>query len=196
MGGGAQGLWLTCQMHLPWALPPGRAEPLPRLALRVRAGLPVASCASFRPLGPLSRPVPGPVTVQPAPRAPHSAHGLWSAGAGLWARTVPTFHEEPVHVGALSGGRGHVFPVLLGHLHREAHLVQRPLVLPGHGLHDGREEGLGVEEAGQPHGGGQGEVRGPGLQLLRGEGSQPSARASRQMVQPLLPCHRSPFAPS
>lgn len=116
-----------------------------------------------------------------------------SPGAGLGPGRRPTFHEEPVHEGALSRGRRHVLSVLLGHLHREAHLVQRPLVLPGHGLHDGREEGLGVEEAGQPHGGGQGEVCGPGLQLLRGEGSQPSTRASRQMVQlplpvPPLPC--------
>ena len=35
-----------------------------------------------------------------------------------------------------------------------------------HYLHDGRQERLRVEEAGQPDGGGQVEVRGPALQLL------------------------------
>lgn len=56
------------------------------------------------------------------------------------ARAARTFHEEAVDVGALPGWCRHVLPVLLGHLHRQAHLVQRPLVLPGHRLHDGREE--------------------------------------------------------
>lgn len=50
----------------------------------------------------------------------------------------------------------------------DTHLVQGPLILPGHGLHDGCEEGLGVEEASQPHHSGQGEVGRPGLQLLVG----------------------------
>ena len=66
------------------------------------------------------------------------------------------------------------------HLAGEAHLVEGQLVLPGralvggtcgevrhgvHYLHDGRQEGLRVEEARQPDGDGQVEVSCPALQL-------------------------------
>ena len=75
-------------------------------------------------------------------------------------------HEQAVDVGPLPRGAGEVLPVLLGHVALEAHLVQRPLVLAGHGLHDGREEGLWVEEPRQPYARGHVEVAHPGLQIL------------------------------
>ena len=74
-----------------------------------------------------------------------------------------------MHVGALPGRARHVLARLLGHVALQHHAVQRPLVLAGHLLHDGRQEGLRVEEAGQPDGGGQLEVGGPRLQLLDAE---------------------------
>lgn len=100
--------------------------------------------------------------MAPSPPLP----GTVPAPSHLQLRGHVTFHEEPVHVGALSGRSSHVFPVLLGHFHRQTHFIQGPFVFPGHGLHDGREKGLWVEEPSQPHGGGQGEVCGPGFQLL------------------------------
>ena len=56
-----------------------------------------------------------------------------------------------MYVGALSGRRGDLLLGLLGDLAHEGHLVERQLVLPRRALHDGREEGLRVEEPGQPH---------------------------------------------
>ena len=81
---------------------------------------------------------------------------------------VPTrsFHVQAVDVGALSRRAVEVLLVLLGDVALQAHLVQRPLVLARHRLHDGGEEALRVEEAAQPDGGGHGEVGGPALQLL------------------------------
>ena len=76
-------------------------------------------------------------------------------------------HEESIDVDSLLGGALHVLPAGDGgHVRHEAHLVQGQLLPPGGGLHDGRQEGLRVEEARQPDGVGQVEVRGPGLQLL------------------------------
>lgn len=77
-----------------------------------------------------------------------------------------TLHVESVDVGPLPGWTGHVLAVLLGHLYRQTHPVQRPLVLPGHGLHDSCQERLGVEEPCHPHCGGESEVCCPRLQLL------------------------------
>ena len=91
--------------------------------------------------------------------------------AGLCDHTglrVParTLHEEAVHVGAFTRWAAHVVLVLLGDITLQAHLVEWPLVLTGHLLHDGGEEGLRVEEASQPDGRGQLEVSYPGLELL------------------------------
>lgn len=77
-----------------------------------------------------------------------------------------TLHVESVDVGPLPGWTGHVLAILLGHLYRQTHPVQRPLVLPGHGLHDSCQERLGVEEPCQPHRGGESEVCCPWLQFL------------------------------
>lgn len=130
----------------------GRVPALPQTGPAGGGG---AACSSAA--GPCSRPPEAGLSLSAA------RHRVWSPPSA-WPLAAPlTFHEEPVHVGALAGRGGHVLPVLLGHLHGQTHPVQRPLVLPGHGLHDGREEGLRVEEARQPHGGGQGEVRRPGL---------------------------------
>ena len=70
-----------------------------------------------------------------------------------------------MHIGTLSGWAAKVLLVLLGHVALQAHLVQGPLVLACHGLHDGGEEGLGVEEAGQPDAGWHVEVRDPVFQF-------------------------------
>ncbi len=43
----------------------------------------------------------------------------------------------------------------VGDLGDETHLVQRQLILPCRALHDRRQEGLRVEEAGKPDGGGK-----------------------------------------
>ena len=73
-----------------------------------------------------------------------------------------------MNIGPVPGWGGDLLPgQLLGHLADEAHLVQRQLVLPGRALHDGRQEGLGVEEAREPHRGGQVEVRGPTFPALQ-----------------------------
>ena len=77
-----------------------------------------------------------------------------------------SLHEQAVDVGPLSRGAGEIVTALLGHVALETHLVQRPLVLAGHGLHDGREEGLRVEEAREPDAAGHGKVGDPGLELM------------------------------
>ena len=59
-------------------------------------------------------------------------------------------HEQTVDVCPLSRGAAEILAVLFGHIALEAHFVQRPLVLASHGLHDGSEERLRVEEASQP----------------------------------------------
>ena len=78
-------------------------------------------------------------------------------------------HEQPVDVGPLSGWAAEILPVLLGDVALEAHLVQRPLVLAGHGLHDGGEERLWVEEPSQPDAGRHVEVAHPVLQVADAE---------------------------
>ena len=64
-------------------------------------------------------------------------------------------------VSSFPGSLTYLLLILLGDVADQAHLVQRQLVLPGRALHDGRQEGLRVEEARQPDGGGEVEVRGP-----------------------------------
>ena len=76
-----------------------------------------------------------------------------------------TLHEQPVDIGSLPGRTAEVLLALLGHVTLQAHLVQWPLILAGHGLHDGGEEGLGVEEPSQPDAGGHVEVRHPTVQF-------------------------------
>lgn len=48
-----------------------------------------------------------------------------------------------------------VSPVLFGDVTVEAHLVEGPLILTSRLLHDGCQERLRVEEAGEPHSGRQ-----------------------------------------
>ena len=72
-----------------------------------------------------------------------------------------SLHVETMDVGSFPGSLTYLLLVLLGDVADQAHLVQRQLVLPGRALHDGRQEGLRVEEARQPDGGGEVEVRGP-----------------------------------
>lgn len=86
-----------------------------------------------------------------------------------------SLHVQPVHIRPLTRRRAEVFAVLLGNVTLQTHSVQRPLVPviihtntshqvvsimtyhlcvsipPSHGLHDGCEEGLGIEEASQPN---------------------------------------------
>ena len=77
-----------------------------------------------------------------------------------------SLHVETMDVSSFPGGLTYLLLVLLGDVADQAHLVQRQLVLSGRTLHDRRQEGLWVEEAGQPDGVWKVEVRGPGLQLL------------------------------
>lgn len=56
----------------------------------------------------------------------HSGHG---------ERRSSTFHVESVHVRALSGRVIELLLELLGHVHRQVHFVQGPLVLPRQSLH-------------------------------------------------------------
>ena len=71
-----------------------------------------------------------------------------------------------MYVGPLFWAGGEFFAGhLLSDLAHQAHLVKGQLVLPGSALHDGSQERLRVEEAGQPDGDGEAEVRGPALQL-------------------------------
>ena len=77
-----------------------------------------------------------------------------------------SLHVETVDVSSLPGGLTYLLLVLLGHVADQAHLVQRELVLPGRALHDGRQEGLRVEEAREPDRGGKVEVRGPALPAI------------------------------
>lgn len=60
-----------------------------------------------------------------------------------------------------------IFFMLLCDVTLQAHFVQRPFVLPCHGLHDGCQERLWVEQAAQPDAVRKLEVGGPGLELLR-----------------------------
>ena len=83
-------------------------------------------------------------------------------------RNVPSrpLHEEAVCVRSLGLVGLHLSSLLLGHLAREAHLVQRQLVLPRGALHDRRQERLGVEEAWEPNRRGKVEVGSPSFQFL------------------------------
>ena len=72
-----------------------------------------------------------------------------------------SLHVETMDVSSFPGGLTYLLLVLLGDVADQAHLVQRQLVLPGRALHDGRQEGLGIEEARQPDRGGKVEVVGP-----------------------------------
>lgn len=83
----------------------------------------------------------------------HVRREFLETGIGDHARLgVPpgALHEETVDVGSLSGRAVDVLLVLLGDVTLQAHLVQGPFVLTRHGLHDGRQEALRVEEATQP----------------------------------------------
>ena len=102
------------------------------------------------------------------------------------------FHVQSMNVGTLSGCTAEVLPVLLGDVALQAHLVQGPLVLARHGLHDGRQETLRVEEAAEPHHGRESEVGGPLLQLLDAEEEigVPGAQAVETGVGTLDPCGR------
>ena len=57
-----------------------------------------------------------------------------------------SLHEETVRVGALTRRTADVLTRLLGDVTLQRHLVERPLVLPSHLLHDGGKEGLRVEQ--------------------------------------------------
>ena len=61
-----------------------------------------------------------------------------------------SLHVQAVHVGALTRRTADVLTALLSDVTLQRHLVQRPLVLPGHLLHDGSEEGLWVEQTCEP----------------------------------------------
>ena len=74
-------------------------------------------------------------------------------------------HEQPVDVGPLSRRTAEVLPVLFRDVALQAHFIQRPLILTGRGLHDGRQEGLRVEEPSQPDASRHAKVRHPAIQF-------------------------------
>ena len=105
--------------------------------------------------------------------------------------SVPScpLHEQSVDICPLPRGSAEVFPVLLCHVALQAHLVKRPLVLAGHGLHDGREKGLGVEKPAQPDAGRYVEVRHPAFEFAETQQEiyKPRGETSEGRVSPLCP---------
>ena len=79
------------------------------------------------------------------------------------------FHEQPVDVCPLPRGAAEILPVLLRDVALQAHFIQWPLVLTSHGLHDGCQEGLGVEEPSQPDASRHAEIRDPAIQFADAE---------------------------
>lgn len=118
--------------------------------------------------------------ASPSPAEPCRAH-----------LSIPacSLHEQPMDIGTLTRSTGKILSALLRHVALQRHLVQGPLVFPGRGLHDGRQEGLGVEEPSEPQRGGQGEVPGPGFQLADAsqQVSKPRAQAGSGGVRPPHP---------
>ena len=76
-----------------------------------------------------------------------------------------SLHEQSVDIGPFSRGTAEVFLVFLGHVALKTHLVQWPLVLASHGLHDSSEEGLRVEESSEPDAGRHVEISHPVLKV-------------------------------
>ena len=90
-------------------------------------------------------------------------------------------------VGTFSWGTLHFLLHLLCNFTGQRHSIEGKFVLPSSALHDGRQEGLGIEEARQPDGGRKVEVRCPALQLLDPQqevgvpGGQPVQRGVGQL---------------
>ncbi len=76
-----------------------------------------------------------------------------------------SLHEETMDVRPFPGRTTKVLAVLFGDVTLQAHLVQRPLVPTSHRLHDGCEEGLGVEKPCKPDACWHVEVAHPVLEL-------------------------------
>ena len=79
---------------------------------------------------------------------------------------ISHLHVHSMNISSLLGTHCDLLLDLLGDLAHQTHLVQRKLFLPGGALHDRGEEGLRIEEAGEPDRAGGVEVSHPGLQLL------------------------------
>ena len=79
--------------------------------------------------------------------------------------------------------------MLLCHITLQTHLVQRPLILASHGLHDSCEKRLWVEEPGKPNTRGQVEIGDPVLELLDPlqKVSIPGRQATHGGIGPLSP---------
>ncbi len=65
------------------------------------------------------------------------------------------FHVQAANVRALARRSRHFFARLLQHVHVQRHLVQWPFILARRHLHNGRQEGLRIEEASKPDNGRQ-----------------------------------------
>ena len=102
-------------------------------------------------------------------------------------------HKQSINVDSFLGRVGHLLPAEhAGHVRHEAHLVQGQLLPPGGGLHDGRQEGLRVEEPREPDGGRQEELVGPGLELYdpQEEVRVPGGQTVQRGVGQLAPARR------
>mmetsp|Transcript_10302 Transcript_10302/g.22116 ORF Transcript_10302/g.22116 Transcript_10302/m.22116 type:complete len:1096 (-) Transcript_10302:3570-6857(-) len=100
--------------------------------------------------------------------------------------------REAVDEGAVAAGRVDLVGLLLRHLRHHHRLVQRPVVAARRRLHHGRQEGLRVEQPGQPHDLGHAEVRRPLHQLLhaRQQVLQPRAQRAQAGVGQVAPAAR------
>ena len=100
-----------------------------------------------------------------------------------------TLHEQPMDVCTLSWWTAEVLTVLLGHVTLQAHLVKWPLILSSHRLHDGSQEGLGIEEPSQPNASRHVEVRDPTFKLSdpKQEVSKPGRKTRQRWVSSFSP---------
>lgn len=103
-------------------------------------------------------------------------------------RELGTQQRETVWAGSDGQGSPEVVSAFLSDVTLQAHLVQRPLVLPRHALHDGREERLGVEKAGQPHRPGHLREKRTSCYQQRGDAAESprEARAYNEVLRPVL----------
>ena len=75
-------------------------------------------------------------------------------------------HKESMDVSSLLWGCGNIVSChVIGDLAYETHLVKWQFILAGSALHDCGKEGLWVEEARKPDGGGKSKICNPRLEL-------------------------------
>ena len=101
----------------------------------------------------------------------------------LVKKNLMYLHKESMDVSSLLRGccRNVISCHEVGDLAYETHLVQRKLILPCSALHDCRQEGLWIEEARKPYGGGKSKISNPGVEF--DDSQEKICAPSRQPVQ-------------